>query len=344
MWTLLGLAADLGRDNDWFRCTLGGRSVFVQRFGDEIAGFENVCPHRFYPLRTSDRGNGPIICGFHHWHYDRRGHVVGIPVCKDILGVTPREVPARLQRIEVATCGQFIFGRFAEAGNGQDLKHFLADGAGILASIAGASPRVNRLNQIVDADWRLMMNVTLDDYHNGPVHNRTMLPVNSDHHYWRFGSHSALVKGDDPTLASTVERWRSGHYRPNDYTILNFFPNLVISFTKARPYWNAHIQQFVPLSPHRSLWRNWYFTTTHPVADDTLLHRLTRPLTDRVRARVARYYIVKIGGEDHRVCELQQQVAHQSGARPILGALERRVGWFNEECARLFDGPGGGTS
>src|SRR4029077_10417363 len=100
VWTLLGPASDLAKENDWIRATLGGRSVFVQRFGGELVGFENVCAHRFFPLRTEDRGNGPIVCGFHHWHYDRHGNVGGIPVCKDMFGVLPREVPAKLRPIE----------------------------------------------------------------------------------------------------------------------------------------------------------------------------------------------------------------------------------------------------
>jgi phenylpropionate dioxygenase-like ring-hydroxylating dioxygenase large terminal subunit len=43
VWTLLGLTADVSNDGDWFRATLGGRSVFVQRFGDTLRGFENRC-------------------------------------------------------------------------------------------------------------------------------------------------------------------------------------------------------------------------------------------------------------------------------------------------------------
>jgi hypothetical protein len=48
-WTLVGISHDLKNDGDWFRATLGGRSVFVQRFGDSLRGFErgfeNRCAH-----------------------------------------------------------------------------------------------------------------------------------------------------------------------------------------------------------------------------------------------------------------------------------------------------------
>src|SRR5579862_2701240 len=96
VWTLLGTTQDVARDGDWFRATLGGRSVIVQRFGDALKGFENRCAHRFFPLRITDKGNGPLICGFHHWRYNQNGEAIGIPICADVFGVTPRELGARL--------------------------------------------------------------------------------------------------------------------------------------------------------------------------------------------------------------------------------------------------------
>jgi phenylpropionate dioxygenase-like ring-hydroxylating dioxygenase large terminal subunit len=135
LWTLLGLTTDIPGDGDWFRASLGGQSVFVQRFGDTLRGFENVCMHRFYPLRTADRGNGPIRCGFHHWQYNKDGLAVGIPKCQEMFGVTPRELNARLTPIEIATCGILIFGRFGSPKHPETLEDYLADGFPILRAM-----------------------------------------------------------------------------------------------------------------------------------------------------------------------------------------------------------------
>ena len=110
------ISIELGhvKDGDWFRATLGRRGVFVQRFGEELRGFENVCVHRFFPLRVENKGNGPIRCGFHHWQYNKDGLAVGIPKCKELFGITPRELGARLRTIDVAVCGSLIFGRFRD--------------------------------------------------------------------------------------------------------------------------------------------------------------------------------------------------------------------------------------
>jgi len=331
VWTFLGLMADLRKDNDWFRATLGGRSVFVQRFGEEVAGFENVCPHRFFPLRTSDKGNGPVICGFHHWHYDRKGQVVGIPLCKEMYGVTPREVPARLTPLEIAVCGSLVFGRFATADQTESLEAFLGAGWPILAAISTLPPTLHAFERDVAANWRLMMSITLDDYHNVAVHHRAN-PKSSDFQYWRFGLHSAHAVGKRHTLESMSEECRidSRRHRPSGYKLFNIFPNLVVGLFKARPYWYAVVQQYIPVSAARSKSRGWFYCTIFPPADRKVLDRLLRPIPDLVRARVIRYFAERTGNEDDAACERLQEVAAQAGRHPRLGKYETRVGWFQE--------------
>ena len=343
VWTLLGLTADLAKDDDWFRATLGGRSVFVQRCGEEIVGFENVCPHRFFPLRTAERGNGPIVCGFHHWHYDRHGHVVGIPICKEVLGRTPREVPARLAPVEIATCGSLVFGRFAAAGRGESLEDFLGPAWPILAAIATLPPAVHAFGRAVEANWRLMMSITLDDYHGVAVHHVPAYGRNSDFQYWRFGLHSAHAGGQRDTLHTMAQECRAdpGRHRPGGYRIFNIFPNLAVSLFEARPYWYANVQQFVPVSAGRSRWRGWFFRTIFPAVERNAGDRLARLVPDLVRARIVRHYLERTAGEDHDACERLQEVAAQAGRQPILGAQETRVGWFHEAYDRMvLDGDG----
>jgi hypothetical protein len=42
VWTFVGLMNDLEGDGAWFRATLGGRSIFVQRFGNTLRGFPDI--------------------------------------------------------------------------------------------------------------------------------------------------------------------------------------------------------------------------------------------------------------------------------------------------------------
>jgi phenylpropionate dioxygenase-like ring-hydroxylating dioxygenase large terminal subunit len=334
VWTLLGVVHDVAKDGDWIRARLGGRSVFVQRFGNALRGFENLCAHRFHPLRIADRGNGPIVCGFHHWRYDQDGAATGIPICREIFGVSPRELGARLNRLEIATCGSLIFGRFPAAGATDGLDQFLGDGFPILATLCAMSGRPHRLKKSIDANWRLLIHVTLDDYHNVAVHHRRNYSRNDEIRYFRFGLHSAHFVGAAETLSSMAALCRENSYRPSAYRIFNVFPNVAISLFKATPYWYCYVQQFVPDAAEQSTQLGWFFRTGLPADGEGAIGRLTRPLTEITRARIVRYYINKIGNEDHRVCERLQSVAHQIDAWPRLGTQERRIEWFEESYAR----------
>lgn len=334
VWTLLGIAHDVGKDGDWTRARLGGRSVFVQRFGTVLKGFENRCAHRFHPLRTADKGNGPIVCGFHQWRYDRDGIAAGVPICREIFGVTPRELGARLNGLEIATCGSLIFGRFPSIDATDSLEQFLGEGFSILETLCTIPGRPHRLREMIDANWRLLIHITLDDYHNVAIHHRRNYSKNEEFRYFRFGLHSAHFVGDADTLASMAGLCRAGRYRPSAYRIFNIFPNLAISLFRAAPYWYCYVQQFVPDAPARSTQRGWFFRTRLLANEEGVIGRLTRPLTEITRAQIVRYYINKIGDEDHRACERLQSVAHQIDASPKLGTQEQRIEWFEESYAQ----------
>lgn len=332
IWTLVGLTNDLESDRSWFRATLGGRSIFIQRFGEVLRGFENRCAHRHFPLRTEEKGAGPIVCGFHHWRYDPEGRAVGIPMCSENYGMIPRELGAKLEPVEVATCGSLVFARFPSRGATESLDEFLGDGFAILQTVCNVrTPRY--VTRVIAANWKLSVEITLDDYHLVAVHPSTFgkggYLKNDAFRYFQFGKHSAHFMGSDETMAEMATACRLGNYRPRRYRIFNIFPNLAISVFDASPYWYAFVQQFVPLAPDRTIWRGWFYPL--PVSGiETLLKRGLRLLTEPVRAQIVRYYIRKIGNEDHTACERLQTVAHQVPGPALLGTQEERIGWFED--------------
>lgn len=328
-WTLLGVAADLKKDGDWFRATLGGRSIFVQRFGDAIRGFENRCAHRFFPLRTADKGNGPVVCGFHHWHYNRDGHAVGIPNCLEAYGTTPRELGAKLVALDIARCGSLVFGRFPGGDASESLEDYLGEGFPILEATCAMPERPQRLDNRIAANWKLLIQITLDDYHNVAIHHRKNYSRNDEITYFRFGMHSAHFTGNDDTLASMAAQCRENRYRPTGYRILNIFPNLAVVIFGARPYWYCYVQSFAPISAGHTRQRGWLFRTGF-AARERAIDRWTRPVSDVIRALFVRHFVKKIGDEDQRACEQLQTIAHQLDRSPMLCAQERRIEWFEE--------------
>src|SRR5215475_904615 len=333
-----GVVTDVTNDGDWFRTILGGRSIFVQRFGEDLRGFENVCAHRFYPLRTKDKGNGPIRCGFHHWQYNKDGLAVGIPKSQELYGLSPRELDARIKPVELATCGILIFGRFPTAEKAETLEQFLGIGFNILQAMCDLKSTPYRLVANIAANWKLGFHISLDDYHIVAVHPDTFgkhghLPAEAVR-YYRFGQHSAYFYGaGGDALEKMAADCRSGNYRPTDYRILQFFPNLVAVHFEAARNCFVLVQQYLPISFDHTQLRSWYFRAPFPIAEKRWIDRALRRAAAPWLPFVVPYYIRKITAEDNKVCEQLQKNASQVHGFPILSRYEERIAWFEEAYA-----------
>lgn len=340
VWTFLGLTTDLAKDGDWFRATLATRSVFVQRFGAELKGFENVCAHRFYPLRTKDRGNGPIVCGFHHWRYDGDGSAIGIPKCQENFGTVSRALGARLNPIEIATCGELVFGRFPAPVKRESLEEFLGTGFPILASLSRSRSSPRTLSMPVAANWRLNLHISLDDYHTVALHPTTFgksgYVRREDISYVRFGLHSAFLYTNKPdAFAEMAAACVEGSFRATHYCIFQILPNLIVAlFRSDGHFFHCYVQQSVPVAHDRSVQRIWVHPAPFP-ADHAWPIRWTRALSDPIRNRLLLHYVRRVGREDNAACERLQEVARQVHRPPFLSAVEERVGWFEQSYRQL---------
>ena len=229
VWTFLGITNDVARDNDWFRASIATRSVFVQRFGQELRGFENVCAHRFYPIRHDARGNGPVICGFHHWQYNRDGCVVGAPICKAVFGKLPHELGASLKPVELATCGAMIFGRFPSTATAPSLEEYLGDAFTILEAMTRIKERPMYMERSVRAHWKLNLHITLDDYHGPPVH-ATTLGVTATFPRWpcdatlRSAPTAPIFSEDANCFEDLLAGCRDGTYRSSHFFVFQICP------------------------------------------------------------------------------------------------------------------------
>jgi len=336
VWTFLGLRDDLTRDGDWFRASIATRSVFVQRFGDELRGFENLCVHRFHPLRQKARGNGPLICGYHHWQYNRQGQAVGIPICNVVFGKPPHAMAARLRAIELATCGQLIFGRFPAPEATRSLEDYLGETFPILEALVPKSEPRLYWERSIRANWRLNFHITLEEYHGQVVHPRTFgrygyAASMERYQYFRLGPHSAYMDSSDRNcFKQLLEGCRAGTYRSSHYFILQILPDFILAHAKAdSSFWFLNLLQYSPAAHDRTAFRGWCW----PAPFESGLSRLaraTRPLSDFFRRPIYGHYFKQIVNQDAEVCERIQEVAHQIDGVPILGAQEQRIGWFEE--------------
>ena len=344
-WTFVGFLGDLRKDGDWVRARLGGRSIFVQRFGEEIRGFENRCAHRFFPLRTEDRGNGPIVCGFHHWRYNQDGLALGIPMCQEVFGKTPRDINARLKPVEIGLCGALIFGRFALPEGGPTIEEFLGEAHVVLKTICPADVEALRCRRDMAANWKFSHHISLDDYHIVAIHPSTFgkggYLKNDVVKYSRVGPHSVFLATPAPEpLADIVRSCREGTYRPQFYTIINLFPNLVISQAHVvnflgEEYWYSSVQRFVPISAATSMVQAWVYRSPFKGGRAPRYQKLHR-LVERLLSLVVRKKFMEILEEDSVACEKLQTIAGQMTEEQIIGGHEKRIAWFEEGYARAM--------
>jgi phenylpropionate dioxygenase-like ring-hydroxylating dioxygenase large terminal subunit len=351
VWTFLGHTRDVAQDGDWFRTNLAMRSVFVQRFGKELRAFENSCAHRSFPLRNADKGNGPILCGFHHWRYNEEGQAVGIPQCPQLFGTTPKDMGAALTPVQIATCGPLIFGRFRAVGDDETLEAYLGDGFPVIEALWSVPDATHVMTREVKANWRLCTHITVEEYHVPSVHlpywGRAGYLRRENIGYFHFGRHSAYITHPDPDgFTRMVDECRAGTWRSANYRVLHIFPGFAVSHARAdREHWYVSAMQFLPVAPDRTLVRYWSRLSPFPSAVappwyDSLLDRYS--LMRHLRDRVVAYYTEKINAQDTGVCEKLQTIARQSGVAPILGRLEERIGWFEDAYEAAMKAPTSG--
>jgi phenylpropionate dioxygenase-like ring-hydroxylating dioxygenase large terminal subunit len=341
LWTFLGFESDIPNVDDWLRSTLGGRSIFVQRFASGIGAFENRCAHRFYPLRTADRGSGPVVCAFHGWRYDARGFACEVPNCEPMFGRTAGELGARLPEVEVARCGPMLFGRFP-GGPGMSLEEWLGDGFTILSRLATPTRTRHAFESDVRANWKLLMGIALDDYHIATVHPGVWGGyLDADYpRYFRFGAHSAYFAGAGETaFAEMVRECSTGNHAPTSYRTFQFFPNLNVVLVNVpgwfkQDYWFLLVQHVVPEARDRTHSYSRYVQLSHVEGPVGALRRLLRFVARPIIDAVFHWYARRVHREDCAVCEELQSTAHQVSGQPLLSRHETRVGWFEEEYAR----------
>ena len=347
LWTFLGFETEIPAVNDWFRATLGGKSIFVQRFETGLGAFENRCAHRFFPLRTEDKGNGPIVCGYHHWRYNAEGLALGIPACQDMFDKTPREMDARLPPVELAQCGRMIFGRFP-GGPDISLDDWLGDAAGIIAYISGMEGSHTHIVNDVNANWKLMMGISLDDYHLVAVHPTTFGKngyLGKDHtRYFRLGAHSAYFAGvGEEALGTMLAECRENRYFPKRYRIFQIFPTLIVSHVRAvdylgDDYWFVLIQHLTPLAHDKTRSVTRIFPFRHEKPAGFLRKEARKHATFWLRLLFARYARM-VHKEDNEACEKLQSVIQQADGDPRLAFHETRIAWFEEEYTRFVGNP-----
>ncbi len=320
-WVFVGDIGDVSEPGDYLTESVGYEPVIVLRGDDGVLrAFSNVCPHRASVV-TAGAGNcgARLTCPYHGWTFRTDGSLAGAPLRDDF--VEPLDMAQLgLRPLRLAVWERFIF--INVSGDAPPLEDWLENAQLLLGNHELANvPRILRIEDTVEANWKVCYDNGIDTYHVQTVHGGSLCTIPTVDFDIRAGhtTASSVSSWADMPMSfvkdSLVGRARTGP------VIFNVFPSFIVS---AQPSGSAAIYWWRPIS----LTRTVAGTASYSIhADD--------PRLDEAMVR-------QVQNEDIGICE-QVQVGlrsrfYQPGPRHNreirIHGFQR---WYMEMLARSAD-------
>src|SRR5579871_4875743 len=175
-WLYAGHQSEVPQRGDFLTRRVGGRPLIIVRGDDgEIRIFHNACRHRGAAVCRHARGNARnFLCFYHNWTYDNQGRLDGVPL-KDAYGPGFKMDELGLYAARMQSYRGWLFVCFARDAPG--LEHYLAGARDYLDLILDQDEGGNAVlpgahDYSMRANWKLLMENTIDIYHLDSTHGR----------------------------------------------------------------------------------------------------------------------------------------------------------------------------
>ncbi|NDC40886.1 MAG: aromatic ring-hydroxylating dioxygenase subunit alpha [Chitinophagia bacterium] len=324
-WHFVGLRSQLANNNDFITRNVGGVPVVVQNLKGEVKAFLNVCSHRFSIIQTEPRGNRPMMCPYHGWTYDKDGIPTGIPKKPLFKDFTHDELcELKLREFALEACGDMVF--VCVTPPAQTLREYLGDfyaDMELMSQGIGAERDVNSMT--IGANWKIIVENTLESYHVNLVHMNTFRPLGASGLEFHFSNvHSNWVAGlaipeDDRKLAKVHAPFEGRPYKIPGYVHYVIFPNLLVSSSYGTSF---NLSVIEPLTPGTTKFTSYVYLSKTNGKGEALLGPYGDALVEFNR---------KVFKEDKDICEeVQKGVAH-THLQGVLSLEEKRVHYFQEK-------------
>ena len=173
-WQFAAMQDELANDRDFVCVDVPDDSIVVQNFRGELRAFHNVCTHRLNPIQTAERGNRPLMCGYHAWTFDSDGMPLGKGERQGFVATREERERLCLTRYRVETCGRFVF--VARDRKSPSLDEFLGPFANLLRDLSGYMGDQTHFGGVAHAaNWKLLVENVLECYHCSTVHPQTFV-------------------------------------------------------------------------------------------------------------------------------------------------------------------------
>ena len=174
-WIYLGHESEVENRGDYRRRTVAGRPLFFARGRDgQVRVFLNTCPHRGALICRRDEGNTNVLqCFYHAWTFNSEGELIGVPGENAYGPYFDRTELGLKEPPRVESYRGFIFVSFNPYVD--DLVTYLAGAREYLDLIVDQADEGMRVvagsnKYTMKANWKLLVENSLDGYHLVPTH------------------------------------------------------------------------------------------------------------------------------------------------------------------------------
>jgi phenylpropionate dioxygenase-like ring-hydroxylating dioxygenase large terminal subunit len=183
-WLYVAHESEVREPGDYKTTYAGTQPVIVARGADdgELRVLLNRCRHRGSMVCQDESGNANYFrCPYHGWTYRNSGELRGITYDDGYAGLE-REQLGLVRMPRVQSFAGFVFASFTE--DGPSLGEYLGNAAPYLDIVSRQGPQGIRLSAgshrlTYNANWKLQIENTIDNYHFGFVH-KSFLDVLAD--------------------------------------------------------------------------------------------------------------------------------------------------------------------
>ena len=198
-WQYAGPTEQVSEPGAFLTCRVGTTPIVVVRGRDgELRAFFNVCRHRGHEVVEGCGRRETLQCPYHAWTYDLDGSLRAAPRSDREPGFDPSSLGLRPASVE--TWGPLVFGN--PDVDAPPLAEILGELPQELAArgvdVAGLAYRGRSREQVLDANWKIVVENFLECYHCPVAHK----------------SFSKLIDVDPDAYTLTTARWSSSQYGP----------------------------------------------------------------------------------------------------------------------------------